>query len=403
MTDTEKIMDLSTIWQQATFVFPHFGERQICWDEVYRSYLGRVLATKSEPEHALLMAEFINTLGDGHTDLSFKKEILEEAGYLPFALEYLADGYYLDGWRVERIDGIPMETLVEQAAKYVYRVGNFVPRLNYILPFLLPAGDHWVETEQGSRAFALQKQRILPKRRENVEFVRHGEVLQIIIDDLLRNHAPQIQERLEQWKPKAVILDLRENVGGMTIHGANIAQLFISGQFGGCQKWTRTMTGVGYASASQWVRMPEQERQRFLTDEKSKEEYLAAQRRMDLAEYEYYDDCWGKEGAQAVFTGPVFLLTSRKTVSAAEDLVAFFRTNHRATIIGMPTCGTSGTPLLKNLSCGTMRVCSVGYRLKDGTPWVGRGIEPDILICPTEADWRQNTDPVLETALFQAI
>ena len=168
-----------------------------------------------------------------------------------------------------------------------------------------------------------------------------------------------------------------ENIGGMTKFGADIAQLFIPGLFGGCKKWTRTMTGVGYASSTQVINMS-QEQLAAISGKADREEIEKSRRIAKLQEFEKYEDQWGNAGENAVFDGPVVLLISRKTVSAAEDFTAFFRTHNRAAVIGQPTCGTSGTPLLKGLHCGTLRVCSVGYQLKDGTEFIGKGIQPDI-------------------------
>ena len=74
------------------------------------------------------------------------------------------------------------------------------------------------------------------------------------------------------------------------------------------------------------------------------------------------------------------LLISRNTVSAAEDFTAMFKSNHRATLIGEPTFGSTGTPYMIKLRCGgRAQVVSVGYRLLDGTEFIGKGIDPDIL------------------------
>ena len=73
------------------------------------------------------------------------------------------------------------------------------------------------------------------------------------------------------------------------------------------------------------------------------------------------------------------LLTSRRTISAAEDFVAMFKSNRRATIIGEPTFGSTGSPCLFQLRCGgRAQVVSVGYRLLDGTEFINVGIQPDV-------------------------
>ena len=395
MTLEEKIFDLSAIWRHAAFVFPHFHNRDVDWDAAYRDFLPQVLNTKTDREHCLLMAEFVNLLGDGHTDVSFKREITDELGYLPFALDYAQGKYWTEGQQVLAIDGRPMEEIVAQAARYVYHVGDYLPRLRYILPLVLGEGVHSLETDGGKQEFTFQKERPVGSQRQETEFTLHGDVLRIRFDDLLRPRAPQIREKLLEAKPRAVILDIRENIGGMTKFGADVAQLFLSGKFGGCKKWTRTMTGIDYASALQIMDMPP-EQLKAIAGQIPPEEMDKYHRNAKLCSFEEYEDSWGDEKAEAIFTGPVVLLTSRKTVSAAEDFAAFFRTTNRGTILGQPTCGTSGTPLIKALHCGTLRVCSVGYRLQDGTEFIGKGIQPDVHLEPDPA---QDLDLILEAAL----
>ena len=76
------------------------------------------------------------------------------------------------------------------------------------------------------------------------------------------------------------------------------------------------------------------------------------------------------------------------------------RSNRRALTLGTPTCGTTGTPLLQRLRCGgSMRVCSVAYRLLDGTEFIGRGIVPDAECEISADDLRAGTDSVLREAL----
>lgn len=381
MTIQEKLLDLSIIWNQVSFVFPHFRTCDLNWNEQYANFIEKTMKTETDREHALLMAEFINSLGDGHTDISFARELLDEVGYFPFELEYLEEGYCLHGQKILRIDGMTIEEICEKAGRYVYRVGDFLPRLGYILPFLLEGTVHTIETEKESISFSLLPQKPTVNRNRETEFIQHGDILQIRFSDMLCHRQAQIEEKLKEIRPRGVILDIRENIGGMTKLGADVAQLFMDGTFGGCRKWTRKMRGLEYACASQ------------MRDD------IQAKKILDLVDFEEYEDQWGAEGQKAVFTGPVVLLTSRKTVSAAEDFVAFFRSNKRATLIGTSTCGTSGTPLLKKISCGTIRVCSVGYCLKDGTPWIGKGIQPDIWVEQTARGVQNGVDEVLEKAL----
>ncbi len=105
-------------------------------------------------------------------------------------------------------------------------------------------------------------------------------------------------------------------------------------------------------------------------------------------------------GQKAVYSGPLTLLVGPNTVSAAEDFTAMFHSNKRAWLLGMPTRGTTGTPLMERLpGGGSIRVVSVGYRLLDGTEFIGRGIQPDEWSQPDPAEWFAGDDKTLRLAL----
>ena len=116
--------------------------------------------------------------------------------------------------------------------------------------------------------------------------------------------------------------------------------------------------------------------------------------------YYEYKDSFGALGQRAVFDGPLILLTGRGTISAAEDFTAMFKSTKRAALMGEATFGSTGTPLLKRLHLGgLMRICSVGYRLLDGTKFIGKGIEPDIFVEGNMEAYESGKDVVLEQAL----
>ena len=110
------------------------------------------------------------------------------------------------------------------------------------------------------------------------------------------------------------------------------------------------------------------------------EEAIAeAKRVINRTKYETYTSSHGAVNQCAIYDGPVEILISRNTMSAAEDFTAMFKCNHRGVLIGEPTYGSTGTPCMIPLRCGgRAQVVSVGYRLLDGTEFIGKGIMPDI-------------------------
>ena len=101
------------------------------------------------------------------------------------------------------------------------------------------------------------------------------------------------------------------------------------------------------------------------------------------------------------FEIPVLLLVNSNTFSAAEDFAATFRAAKRGKIIGTPTGGSTGQPIMIDLGFGYMaRICARDEWLPDGTEFIGVGIQPDVVVEESESVLFGN-DNVLEEALKQ--
>ena len=210
----------------------------------------------------------------------------------------------------------------------------------------------------------------------------YGEgVLTVRLNDFLSDRSGYVKDLLEKYPDASLVrLDIRENIGGNTYYAANVAKLFIPGVFSGCQKWTQVRRAVDAAGASQLMRIGEERLKQYLRDglvrEDEKEDARLVMGRM---KYETYTDTCGSEGDKALYTGPMELLISKNTMSAAEDFTAMFKSSGRAVLVGEPTYGSTGTPYMISLRCGgRAQVVSVGYRLLDGTEFIGKGIMPDV-------------------------
>ena len=429
MNTTDRIADLSMLWKQASMTFPYFDQRNIDWDRAYREYLPKVIDATTDTDFHLLLAEFMNLLGDGHTDYLLPKSLQDEIGYLPFTLRFTQDSYCIDaaiseyqayvGSQLLSINRIPFMTLIQEVKRYGYHIGNYVSRyrLHQILPFLLKSTGNHAETSNGEFTFDLlpskpdnlsSKALLLPVDFQQVDAGKldirlYEDILYIKLDNFMYGRAvDEVRSAISRHSGVVgIIFDLRENIGGMTMHGAKIAELLIPGEFHGCQKRTRSMTGIGLASASQIIQWSDEEIESHIAAGYSTREEIEESKSIIInTHYDKYVDIYGSEDHTALFSGPCVILTSRHTVSAAEDFIAMFRTNQRATIIGTATCGTTGTPLMQKLSCGGwMRICSVGYRLMDGTEFIGCGINPDIICEISVDDFVNGYDYVLSKGL----
>ena len=100
------------------------------------------------------------------------------------------------------------------------------------------------------------------------------------------------------------------------------------------------------------------------------------------------------------YDGQMVLLVGPGTFSAAEDFAASFDVLNAGTIIGEPTGGSTGQPLIFDLpGGGVARVCTPQTQYADGREFVGVGIQPKIRVTQTVTDFRADRDTVLDAAL----
>jgi C-terminal processing protease CtpA/Prc len=98
--------------------------------------------------------------------------------------------------------------------------------------------------------------------------------------------------------------------------------------------------------------------------------------------------------------GPLVVLVGPHTFSSAEDFLIPLVHAKRATLLGETTGGSTGQPLTIPLPGGGFcRICTLQSFFPDGREFVGRGIEPDVVVHPTQKDIYDGRDPVLEEAV----
>jgi carboxyl-terminal processing protease len=102
------------------------------------------------------------------------------------------------------------------------------------------------------------------------------------------------------------------------------------------------------------------------------------------------------------YAKPVAVLSGPRTFSAAEDFLVAFEAMKRGKIIGEASGGSTGQPLVFSLpGGGSARVCTKQDMYPDGRTWVGKGIQPDVMVKMKADDLRAGRDTVLEAALAE--
>ena len=424
MDISERLWALSSLWAAAREVYPYFDRLQADWDETYRAFIPRLLDAADDRAAWLLLCAFVRLLNDGHSTVTPPRALMAANGVTPFRLTHVGDSFLITEAAEETlllrelraVDGVPMGELVRRMDQYKYTTAGHPYRghLESWLPVLLPGREHVLETEGGEVPCTFPEELPslvkAPEPESQMPFETVGEGLRLYeggilcarVDDMQHvEHAAAFQKALGEIRPRAVIFDIRRNMGGMTLCGARYAQPFFEGSFGGSRKWTQLRKAVDAAGNSQLSCMGPQTRQRLLEQGIVKaEEFLEAERYAKRTQFEYYHDTWESPCEVRRPDCPVLLLTSRDTISAAEDFTCFFRANRRGLILGERTFGSTGNPYLLSLPDGGRgQVVSVGYEIADGTPFVGVGIAPDIPCAPRAADWREGWDRPLDLAL----
>lgn len=103
----------------------------------------------------------------------------------------------------------------------------------------------------------------------------------------------------------------------------------------------------------------------------------------------------------AHFRGPLVVLTSARTASAAEIFAAALREHARARIIGEATCGCVLGVRQRHLlpDGGALDLSELDFHTAAGTRLEGTGLTPDEIITPTRVDLSNERDPALARAL----
>lgn len=101
-----------------------------------------------------------------------------------------------------------------------------------------------------------------------------------------------------------------------------------------------------------------------------------------------------------IYQKPVVLLVNATTFSSAENLCVTFRSSKRGNIIGTPTGGSTGNPIMIDLGFGLGCCICTKYELDaEGNEFIGIGIQPDIVVEEDVNLFLKNRDNVIEKAL----
>jgi C-terminal processing protease CtpA/Prc len=395
LPDEEKIAGLSKLWSEVkyNFVFPQ-KLVAIDWDSLYLHEIPRVLATKSTREYYLELMRLCALIEDGHTNVNPPRQL--DISARPPLRTGLIEGHVMilsvaspslesqgirAGMEILEVDGTA-------AVEYARR--DVQPYQSASTPQDRERRTFWFGFLQGPAAKPVRlKLRDAKGEEFEREVARQGytdikgtpPLEWRMLDDVayVALNTFGTDELVKKWMeafPKlaaarAMILDVRLNGGGDSPIGYEVIRTLVDRPVPGSRHVMRRYNPTERAGGTlmDWTELP-------------------ASAEMILP----------RPGA--FFRGPVVVLIGPGTFSAAENFLVAWKNSGRGKMIGEPSGGSTGRPLLFQLpGGGSARVCTRRDTFPDGTDWVGKGIEPDILVRPTVADIRAGRDPVLQRAI----
>ncbi len=98
---------------------------------------------------------------------------------------------------------------------------------------------------------------------------------------------------------------------------------------------------------------------------------------------------------------PIVMLTAPRSLSATDVFVDAFVRMHRGSVVGQPTGGSSGDPVVFALPGGG--AARISTSLPVDSDFMGKGVIPDILVARKAADYLAGKDACLEAGITEVL
>jgi carboxyl-terminal processing protease len=390
-----RMAGFARLWSVVKYNFVYLDKRpEADWDGLLERFMPRVAAAKDDIEYGRILQEAVALLKDGHTNVYPNAVPPQDAPLVRLepiegkpvatAVGNLADlGAIQPGMELLEVNATPVNEITKRDLDPYISSSTIQDReLRWMRMLLLgPPGTtlrtKWLGidgkiTEVMLTRNGSQKRNALPgPRHERFELKQlPGNIAYMALNDF---NDPKIvtdfESRFDEIRSaKAWILDLRLNGGGSSDIGYGVLAHFLKAPAEGSTWRTRLYnpTFQAWGRPQSW--------------------YEGSPDKIEPASGPRYE-------------GPVYVLTSPSTCSAAEDFLIPLKMSKRATLVGEPTCGSTGQPLQFSIYGATARVCTKWDRFPDGTEFVGVGVLPDIPVARTKKDVAAGRDAVLAKAI----
>lgn len=395
LTEDDRIAALSLFWAEVRWGLPNADRGAMPQlDSLYHATLPRVRSSEDPWMFWREMQRFAARVGDGHTNVYPPSALVQEHWARPLVATDRIEGQVAvtgvapvvealgirRGDLVIAVDGEPVDSYATRA---------ILPFVSASTPQDLELRTYAYDLLRGPRA---QPVRLLIEkadgRRETVtvprDLVGSGQAAPPVTDSILadgtgylriRTFGPDSVARLAREAMRrlastpALIVDLRLNDGGSTSQGFPVLRAVAHRPFALSTSWIRS-------TPSFWrTRGFEALRQHLPPDSLAPDSTLQ-------------------------YRAPAVLLVGPRTFSAGEDFAAVWQALGRGAIIGEPTGGSTGQPLVIALpGGGRARIRTKHDVAPTGVEFDGVGVQPDLYVPRTLDGARRGRDEVLEAAL----
>ena len=400
LTPTQKAAILSKFQTEVKYNFVHFDSLKCDWDSLCYAKFDIIVNTPDDYSFQREMDALCAQLHDGHTafwvNLQNKQPNAEWIRPLPFKTCRIGSGIYVTkvlsskyadngvevGSEVLKIDGQPISEYFSSE----------------IAPYLSSSTPQWTNW-YGADEFGLTEKPVYSPTTITFKN-KNGRIINVTADRSIdwdikaTDEEPNIQHKIlphniglltiksfNQGKfeidslanafdalenTDALIIDVRNNTGGNSSYG-DILMRIINSDTIPSFKWSTPQYNAAFAS---WRR----------------------------SNPPYVEETKPIPGL-GLYNKPIAVLINNGSFSATEDFVNLFKGAKRGILIGEPTGGSTGNPIIVDLGFGAKaRICTRNEWLVDGGVFIGKGIYPDIEIVQT-SDILHGKDNVLEKAI----
>jgi carboxyl-terminal processing protease len=369
------------------------GAPDVDVEAAYRRYLDKVIAADTRSAFTLASMEFLASMRNGHT-VFVDQELARRNGALPFTARYSGTQWIVTesqvpdlkpGDVIEKIDGRPFEQFFVEIRPHISASSDYSARHMLFVRMwdMAPFGPLFPEKFElalsGNRKVAIDRRAVGGAKVPPTEgrWLKPGEVAYIRIPSFFfPENEKRALELLEEFRrAHAIIVDLRGNPGGST--PSDLTSHLMDRPY----RWWSESTPIN---------MP------FFR-------YRASQGDWHYQAFQQPQIIWysgPSTPAKDAFTGKLVLLVDGGCNSACEDFTMPFKDNHRATLVGQNTSGSTGEPFVTDFGNGMLVLIGAKRAaFPDGMPFEGVGIKPDIEVQPTAEDLANGRDAALATAL----